>query len=140
MKSSDFWRYEWTVFVDTCYFCCCCCECMCVCTSHPPSFRFFWSGILYSLCLFGVISIFRLEFPFHGAGFVNICCLNLLLLLFFYHGILFSLSSMIERFAGFSSLGWHLWSLRVYKTSSQGHLAFRVFTKISSVILTGLPL
>ena len=83
MKSSDFWRYEWTVFVDTCYFCCCCCECMCVCTSHPPSFRFFWSGILYSLCLFGVISIFRLEFPFHGAGFVNICCLNLLLLLFF---------------------------------------------------------
>lgn len=66
--------------------------------------------------------------------------LKFVVVVVFYHGILFSLSSMIERFAGFSSLGWHLWSLRVYKTSSQGHLAFRVFTKISSVILTGLPL
>jgi hypothetical protein len=35
-------------------------------------------------------------------------------------------SMVIEHFAGYSSLGWHLQSLKVYKTSAQDLLAFRV--------------
>jgi hypothetical protein len=47
---------------------------------------------------------------------------------------------VIESFAGYSSLGWHLCSLRVYMTSAQDLLAFIVSGEKSSVILIGLPL
>jgi hypothetical protein len=44
----------------------------------------------------------------------------------------------IESFAGYSSLGWHLCSLRVCMTSAQDPLAFIVSGEKSSVILIGL--
>ena len=63
-------------------------------------------------------------------------CVNLVLS----WNILFSLSIVIESFAGYSSLGWHLCSLRVCMTSAQDLLAFIVSGKKSAVILIGLPL
>ena len=53
---------------------------------------------------------------------------------------LVSPSMAIESFAGNSSLGWHLYSLRVYITSVQAPLAFIVSGEKSGVILIGLPL
>lgn len=47
---------------------------------------------------------------------------------------------VIEIFAGYSSLCWHLFSLRVCMTSVQDHLAFIVSDDKSGVILIGLPL
>jgi hypothetical protein len=47
---------------------------------------------------------------------------------------------LIESFAGYSSLGWHLCSLRVCMTSNEALLAFIVFVEKSGVILIGLPL
>ena len=53
---------------------------------------------------------------------------------------LFSSSMVIESFVGYSSLGWHLCSLRVCITSVHDLLAFIVSDKKSGVILIGLPL
>jgi hypothetical protein len=53
---------------------------------------------------------------------------------------LVSLSMVIESFAGYSSLSWHLFSLRVYMTSVQDLLAFIVSGEKSGVILIGLSL
>ena len=53
---------------------------------------------------------------------------------------LISPSMVIESFAGYSSLGWHLCSLRVSITSVQDLLAFIVSVEKSGVILIGLPL
>jgi hypothetical protein len=47
---------------------------------------------------------------------------------------------VIESFAGYSSLGWHLCSLRVCITAVQDLLAFIVSGEKSGVILMGLPL
>jgi hypothetical protein len=52
---------------------------------------------------------------------------------------LVSPSTVVESFAGFSGLGWHLCSLRVCITSVQDHLAFIVSSEKSGVILTDLP-
>jgi hypothetical protein len=52
----------------------------------------------------------------------------------------FGFSIYIESFAGYSSLGWHLRSLRVCITSEQDLLAFIVSGKEYGVILIGLPL
>ena len=49
-------------------------------------------------------------------------------------------SMVIESFAGYSSLGWHLCSLRVCITSVQDILVFIVSGEKSGVILIGLPL
>jgi hypothetical protein len=49
-------------------------------------------------------------------------------------------SMVIESFAGYRSLGWHLRSLRVWMTSDQDLLAFIVSDEKSGVILIGLPL
>ena len=53
--------------------------------------------------------------------------------------ILVSPCMLIENFAGYSSLGWHLFSLRVCMTSAQDLLAFIVSGEKSAVILIGLP-
>ena len=53
---------------------------------------------------------------------------------------LVSPSIVIESFVGYSSLGWHLCSLRVYITYVQDLLAFIVSGEKSGVILIGLPL
>ena len=53
---------------------------------------------------------------------------------------LFSPSMETENFAGFSSLGWHLCSLRVCMTSAQDHLAFIISSEKSGIILIGLLL
>ena len=63
-------------------------------------------------------------------------CINLFLL----WNILVSPSIVIESFAGYSSLGWHLSSLRVCMTSAQDLLAFIISGEKSGVILRGLPL
>ena len=63
-------------------------------------------------------------------------CLNLVLS----WNILCSPSMLIENFAGYSSLGWHLCSLRVCMTFDQALLAFIVSVEKSGVILIGLPL
>jgi hypothetical protein len=47
---------------------------------------------------------------------------------------------VIERFVGYSNLGWHLCSLRVCMTCAQDLLAFMVSGKKCGVILIGLPL
>jgi hypothetical protein len=47
---------------------------------------------------------------------------------------------LIENFAGSSSLGWDLCSLRVCMTSDQALLAFIVSVEKSGVILKGLNL
>ena len=49
-------------------------------------------------------------------------------------------SMVTESFAGYSSLVWHLCSLRVCLTTTQDLLAFRVSGEKSGVILIGLPL
>ena len=53
---------------------------------------------------------------------------------------LISPSMVIESFAGYSSLGWHLCSLSVCIISVQALLAFIVSGEKSGVILIGLPL
>ena len=63
-------------------------------------------------------------------------CVNL----FLSWNTLVSPSMVIESFAGYSSLGWHLCSLSVCMTSAQDLLAFIVSGEESSVILIGLPL
>ena len=52
----------------------------------------------------------------------------------------FGFSISVDCFAGYSSLGWHLYSLRVCMTSDQALLAFVVSVEKSDVILIGLPL
>ena len=47
---------------------------------------------------------------------------------------------VIENFVGYNSLGWNLWSLRVYSTSIQNFLAFKRSLEKQGVILIGLPL
>ena len=54
--------------------------------------------------------------------------------------ILVSPSRLIESFAGYSSLSWHLFSPKVSRTSAQDLLAFIVSGEKSGVILIGLPL
>ena len=63
-------------------------------------------------------------------------CINLVLS----WNILVSTSMVIESLAGYSSLCWHLCSLRVCITSAQDLLAFIVSWEKSGVILIGLPL
>ena len=53
---------------------------------------------------------------------------------------LVSFSMVIESLAGYSSLGWHLCSLRVSITSVQDLQAFIVSGEKSGVNLIGLPL
>ena len=53
---------------------------------------------------------------------------------------LVSPSMVTESLAGYSSLGWHLCSLRLYMTSAQDIMAFIVSGEKSGVILIGLPL
>ena len=70
------------------------------------------------------------------AGLVDRYCLNLVLS----WNILVSPSMLIESFAGYSSLDWHLCSLRVCMTFNQAFLAFIVFVEKSGIIQIGLPL
>ena len=70
------------------------------------------------------------------AGFVERYCVNLVLSC----NILVSPSMITESFAGYSSLSWHLCSLRVCIISAQNVLAFIVSGEKSGVILIGLPL
>ena len=53
--------------------------------------------------------------------------------------VVFSPSMVIESFDGYSSLVWHLCSLRVSMRSAQDLLAFIVSCEKSGVILIGLP-
>ena len=63
-------------------------------------------------------------------------CVNLVLSC----NILVSPSMVIESLTGYSSLGWHLYSLSVCITSVQALLSFIVSGEKSGVILIGLPL
>ena len=70
------------------------------------------------------------------AGIVERYCVNLVLS----WNTLVSPSIVIENFARYSSLGWHLCSLRVYMTSAQDLVAFIISGEKCGVILIGLPL
>jgi hypothetical protein len=54
--------------------------------------------------------------------------------------ILISSSMAIESFAEYSSLDWHLYSLRICMISAQDFLVFIVSGKKNGVILIVLPL
>jgi hypothetical protein len=60
-------------------------------------------------------------------------CVNLVLS----WNIFFSLSMVIESFVGYSSMGWHLCSLRVFMPSAQDLLDFIVCDEKSGVVLIG---
>jgi hypothetical protein len=62
-------------------------------------------------------------------------CVNLVLS----WNILFYPSMVIESFAGHSSLGWHLCSLRACMTSAQDLLPFLVSGEKFGIVLIGLP-
>jgi hypothetical protein len=70
------------------------------------------------------------------AKFVETYCTNMALS----WNILVSPSMVIEIFAGYISLGWHLCSLSVSMTSAQDLLAFRVSVEKFRVILIGFLL
>jgi hypothetical protein len=106
---------------------------------------FFWcTGAKLSIsCVFlGAVTLLVLEFfcsfcsILCRARLVESYCLNLVLS----RNILFSPSTVIESCTGNSRLGWHLWPLRICKTSAHSLLAFRVSVEKSGVILKGLPL
>ena len=79
--------------------------------------------------------VFSLYYPLkgwiHGKYYANFVLL---------WNTLVSPPMVIESLAGYTSLGWHLCSLRVYMTSAQDLLAFIVSGEKSGVILIGLPL
>jgi hypothetical protein len=85
---------------------------VCVCDSLA-----FADMKLFISCVFlDIIILLGLEFSlyhFLKTGFVDRYCLNLNLSC----NILFSISMAIESFAGYSSLGWHLWFFRGYTIS-----------------------
>ena len=82
-----------------------------------------------SLCwIFPFIILWR-------ARFIERYCVNLVLS----WNTLVSPSMVIESFAGYSRLGCHLCSLRVYMRSAQDLLAFLVSGEKSGIILIGLP-
>ena len=86
------------------------------------------------------LAFYRVCFPSFlilcRAGFVKKYCENLDLSWKF----LVSPSMVIESFLGYSSLGWHLCSLKICFRSAQDLLAFTVSGEKSGVILMGLPL
>jgi hypothetical protein len=59
---------------------------------------------------------------------------------FFVEYLGFKNSMVIQIFAGYSSLGWYLCSVRVCMTSAQDLLAFVVSEEKSGIVLIGLPL
>ena len=73
---------------------------------------------------------------FCKAGFVAMCCLNVVLS----WNILFPPLMVIEKFAVYKYLCLHVWSPSVYSIFAQDLLAFLVSIKKSGVILIGLPL
>ena len=79
--------------------------------------------------------VFSIYYPYE-AVFVERYCVNLVLS----WNILVSPYMVIEKFTGYSSIGWHLCSLRVCMPSAQDLLAFIVSGEKSGVILIGLPL
>ena len=90
----------------------------------------FSKGSFRSLCWsFPSVILFR-------DGFVERYCVNLVLPC----NIFFSPAIVVEKFAGYSNLVWHLCSLRVCLTSAQDLLAFKVSGEESAAILIGLPL
>lgn len=79
---------------------------------------------------------FLFFFPsvFCKTGFVGRYCFSLFLMF----SILFFLSDMIENFAGYFSLHFHLYFLRVCMISIQAPLTFIISVMKSGVILMGV--
>jgi hypothetical protein len=98
-------------------------------------------SILISWFFFVVVSLLVLKlfffFNYPLQGWFNGSIMFKFAFLMEYLGFL---SMVIENFVGYSSLGWHLCSLRVCMTSAQEFLSFRVSVGKSGVILIGLPL
>ena len=104
---------------------------------HFVCFVLFWDDE-YVAFLVKVPSL-CLSLPFRNlcwAWLIDRYCLNV----FLSWNILVSPSMLNESFAGCSSLGGHLCSLRVWMTSDQALLAFIVSIEKSGVILIGLIL
>ena len=77
---------------------------------------------------------------FHLLSIVGLDLLRFCINLVLSWSILVSPFMVIESFAGYSSLGWHLCFLGVCMTSAKNLLAFIVSVDKSGVILKGLPL
>jgi hypothetical protein len=85
--------------------------------------------------------------PFFGAGIILVLEFSFQDPLYRYYlnlvlsrNILVSPCMLIESFAGYSNLGFHLCSLRVCMSSDQALLAFIVSFEKSGVVLIGLSL
>lgn len=83
-----------------------------------------------------IYSLYFSSNSFCRAIFVNKYCLNLILS----WSILFSPSMVIESFAEYRNLVWHLWSLDVCSMSVQALLTVRVSIGKSGIVKIGLPL
>ena len=90
---------------------------------------------VFSSLVYLIVLKFSLYYPLK-AVIVERYCVNLVLS----WNTLVSLSMVIQSFAGYRSLDWHLCSLSVSITSVQDLLAFIVSGEKSSVILIGLLL
>jgi hypothetical protein len=88
-----------------------------------------FSRVQFPSFSFPTIILYKAEFV--EGYFVN---------LFLSWNILVSPSMVIESFAWYGSLDWHLCSFRVCMTSVQDLLAFIVSVEKSGIILIGLPL
>ena len=96
-------------------------------------------GFFLLLLLFLLFVLFSFVFCYYSLkGWIpgKIMCEFGLVLEYFF----FSPSTVFESLSGYSSLGWHLCSLRVCITSVQDLLAFIVSGEKSGIILIGLPL
>ena len=111
------------------------CMCVCVCVCVRACVQLLWS---YLLLLFSWMLLFTLAFllVFSVGLSLWIDSSNLDLS----WNILFSPSILIESFAWYSSLCWHLCCFRVSKISVQALLAFRISAKKLDIILIGWPL
>ena len=131
IESTDVKRYYRDVIVASCYFRCQRSNYVCILSSFSfverliPFTRVWFPSLLWS---FPYIFLCR-------TVFVEMCCVNLVLS----WNILVSPSIVVQSFARYSSLGWHVCSLRVCMTSAQDLLAFIVSGKIYGIILIGLP-
>jgi hypothetical protein len=112
--------------------------------SYSSSLVEFWGSVIYTNISFGNSDVLAASFticiPLISLSYqIALCRAELVerhCLYTFSWDILVSPSMVTENFSVYNSLGWHLWSRRVYKLL----LDFRVSVEKSYVNLIGFPL
>jgi len=131
----DHWCWEISNSNDSWFLLFCYCYiCWWWCFVCFPSFDLLVRDYLFSVVLVGVTFLRRVLHIFCRAGGVARYCVNVVIS----WNILFFPSMLVESFARYSSLGWHLWLLRFCSTFFQAHLTIRVSTEKSDIILISL--